>query len=306
MDPKPAASAAPAAAPVAASGPLPSLVSASAKPIDDLQFHDFKGGLNEEIHLVPPPAAPLSDAHLMAPVESEEEKRLLSGAPSSQPPPPPSGQPAPAAPASNAHFYELEYWSEFFQVETGEVLSRLRIALFPKDAAQFLVRIGATADLYGPIWISTTLIVLLGMMSNVASYAQRRRGVSWKYDFSLMVWAAMVIYTYSIFMPVIVWVVFRYHSVPARVVEVACAYGYAWAPFVLASVLCFFPWGWIRWTVMSIAVAVSLAFLILSLRMLFDKMQLRKFLFISIFGLLHIIVALVFKLFFFGPVEIPL
>jgi hypothetical protein len=57
------------------------------------------------------------------------------------------------------HFYNLAHYSGYFNVSTGDVLFRLRKALFPFICSKRPLLDDDRYDLYGPIWIMISLIV---------------------------------------------------------------------------------------------------------------------------------------------------
>lgn len=71
------------------------------------------------------------------------------------------GLPEPATAGGNkVSFLTLEYYQQFFNVDTLMVLERIANSMIPKRApANYLKSvIGQNPDLYGPFWITTTLV----------------------------------------------------------------------------------------------------------------------------------------------------
>lgn len=183
------------------------------------------------------------------------------------------GAPAPTAAVpqpqpSSAHFWEVEHYKPYFNVSTKDVLMRMLFSMFPINS-QFISLIGDTADLYGTAWISTSLIFLMGVVANFASYLQYRQSsdhsVQWTYDFSKVTVACVVIYTYILLVPLLVFLSMRYFSVPVRFVEAMCVYGYGLTVFAATAVLCVVPSEGFRWAVVMLAFALSSIFIIQSL-----------------------------------------
>ena len=98
---------------------------------------------------------------------------------------------------------------------------------------------GLTGGSYGPFWISTTLIFLLGATGNFAtflSYMLVDRGDEWVYDFSKVTIGAIIIYCYILIIPILFWTGFKYLEAPIGVMDSYCLFGYAMFPYVPASV----------------------------------------------------------------------
>lgn len=60
---------------------------------------------------------------------------------------------------------------QFFDVDTDDVVARLRKALVPSAGDQsLLAEVQGKPDLYGPFWVCTTLIFVIGAAANFASW----------------------------------------------------------------------------------------------------------------------------------------
>jgi hypothetical protein len=57
------------------------------------------------------------------------------------------------------NFYQIAHYGGYFDVNTAEVLFRLRRAIWPFCCRQKPFLDNEKCDLYGPIWIMITLIV---------------------------------------------------------------------------------------------------------------------------------------------------
>ncbi len=155
-----------------------------------------------------------------------------------------------------------------------DVLARLRASLvvWPPAAAAAAATAAVDAkpafaaaapDLYGPVWVSITLVFVIGVTSNFASYLSSARVVpgattAWVYDFSLVTTAALVIAAYVVGAPVLVWALLRYLGAPPRpVTSIVSIYGYALVAFIPAAFLCMTPSPAANWVFISLACAVS-------------------------------------------------
>ena len=113
-------------------------------------------------------------------------------------------------PGSSRSMASIEYYQQYFDVDTEQVLSRIKASMWPLQD-DFLHRIKNRADLYGPLWISTTLIFVLAMAGNIVEWQtiNEENRPNWRYDFSKVSFAATTIYTYVTLMPFIIWAFVR-------------------------------------------------------------------------------------------------
>lgn len=70
---------------------------------------------------------------------------------------------ADASASNKVSFLTLEYYQQFFNVDTFVVLERIANSMIPKRASGNYLRsnIGQNPDLYGPFWITVTLVSAL-------------------------------------------------------------------------------------------------------------------------------------------------
>ena len=77
--------------------------------------------------------------------------------------------------SSKASIFSLRRHRSHFNVDTADVLNRMKdsvVCIFKPD---FLERIGDSPDLYGPFWIATTLVFLSAVAGNIAAWASWKR-----------------------------------------------------------------------------------------------------------------------------------
>lgn len=81
---------------------------------------------------------------------------------------------------------------------TDLVKERIKASLNPLNDTFF--SIGAKADAYGPMWVNTSLIFILGACGNLSALLVSD---NYTYDFSFLPTAASIIYGCGILVPVL-------------------------------------------------------------------------------------------------------
>ena len=67
-------------------------------------------------------------------------------------------------------FCKQKYYEEYFKVSEKNVIERVLAAVLPPFNDEFIELIRPNPDFYGPFWILTTIVFLLGMVGNFANY----------------------------------------------------------------------------------------------------------------------------------------
>mmetsp|Transcript_20453 Transcript_20453/g.40493 ORF Transcript_20453/g.40493 Transcript_20453/m.40493 type:complete len:304 (+) Transcript_20453:18-929(+) len=161
-------------------------------------------------------------------------------------------------------FWSLEYYRVFFNVSAKTVRSRLLKSLMPIRGSFYSKT--EVPDLYGPFWIVTTLIVLLAITGNFASYIHflpSDKHVEWKYDFEKVTVAASVFYTMITVIPLCVWLALKKVGVTSSVpwlAHIISVYGYSFTIYIPATLVCVTPIELARWVTMLVTFVVSTVF----------------------------------------------
>lgn len=277
-----------------ASDPLMS--SSAPAQATSLEFREFPAAPPTDLEI----AESISvDSHL--PGGHDENALLLSDAEAAPSASPSAASSRPSAPAANApqpSLCSMAYYQRFFNVDTSDVMWRLSCVLIPTDGL-FLEKIQSNIDLYGPFWVSASLVFLTGVTANLANYIDSQTAI-WQYDFTRMTFASLLIFLYLLIVPLLLWIALIYHSINAKLVEVICAYGYAFFPFLFACVLCIFPFEIVRWIAVCVACLLSTTFVVQTTSLFWKKMPPgRLFWFLSAMIVCHLGLSMAFKFFFF-------
>jgi hypothetical protein len=202
--------------------------------------------------------------------------------------------------ASKRFLWTLSFYAQFFDVDTGEVLRRCRVALYPR--ANFLDILDGNPDLYGPFWIATTVVFILFMTGTISQYLAKSGEGHFQYDFTLLSGASGLIYGYTFVIPVVLWGVLKWFgSEGANVLECWALYGYAnliWIPVALIS---WSPITILNYVFVAIGFGVSALFLVRNLWPLVSAtdQKVSRVLLIAVVAL-HAGLAIAIKILFFA------
>ncbi|KAF4959191.1 hypothetical protein FGADI_1835 [Fusarium gaditjirri] len=222
-----------------------------------------------------------------------------------KPPSSASGLPPPATAStgsgsSKRFLWSMNFYAQFFDVDTSAVLSRCWAALFPR--ANFLDVLEGNPDLYGPFWIATTVILILFLGGTISQYMSDTGKGPFLYDFKLLSGAAGLVYGYTLFIPMALFLALRYFgSESANLLECWALYGYSnliWVPVALISSS---PISILNWVFVGIGFGISVAFLLRNLYPVLSATdrQVSKVLLVVVV-LLHAGLALAIKILFFA------
>lgn len=130
-------------------------------------------------------------------------------------------------------------------------------------------------DLYGPVWLATTLVLCIAVGANILAFfrslAHQRETADVSaltaLNFRHLVQASSIVYAYALAAAGATVAGKRYYGDEGArdVALVLCVYGYSVAPFIPAVLLCALPNGWLRWLFMLLAAGVSSRFLCINL-----------------------------------------
>ena len=89
-----------------------------------------------------------------------------------------------SSPSGKRYLWTISFYAQFFDVDTNEVIRRCMAALYPR--ANFLDVLEGNPDLYGPVWIATTVVMILFLTGTISQYLSRRGQGHFAYDFRLL------------------------------------------------------------------------------------------------------------------------
>lgn len=212
----------------------------------------------------------------------------------------------------------MSFYAQFFDVDTTSVLSRCWAALYPR--ANFLDVLEGNPDLYGPIWIATTVVFILFLGGTISKYLAETGSEHFVYDFRLLSGmylarpscgtlqltdipgAAGLIYGYTLVIPIALFLALKYFgSESANLLECWALYGYSnliWIPVALIS---WSPITTLNWVFVGVGFGLSVAFLLRNLYPVLsatDKQTSKALLILVV--CLHAGLAIAIKILFFA------
>ncbi|XP_035299410.1 protein YIPF2 isoform X3 [Cricetulus griseus] len=138
-------------------------------------------------------------------------------------------------------FWTFDYYQSFFDVDTSQVLDRIKGSLLPHPGHNFVrYHLRNRPDLYGPFWICATLAFVLAVTGNLTLVLAQRRDPSIHYSpqFHKVTIAGITIYCYAWLVPLALWGFLRWrqgtreHMGLYTFLETVCVYGYSLFVFI--------------------------------------------------------------------------
>ncbi|KAG5954871.1 hypothetical protein E4U58_007421 [Claviceps cyperi] len=227
---------------------------------------------------------------------NETSQAGRKGASSALPPP----VTASTSPPGKRFLWSISFYSQFFDVDTSAVLQRCWAALYPR--ANFLDVLEGNPDLYGPFWIATTVVLILFLGGTISDWLSSRGTAQFAYDFRLLSGSAGLVYGYTLFIPMVLFLALRYFgSESANLLECWALYGYSNLIWIPVAIISWSPIEILNWTFVSVGFGLSVAFLIRNLYPVLSATdrQVSKVLLIIVL-VLHAGLAITIKILFFA------
>ncbi|XP_045402030.1 protein YIPF2 isoform X1 [Lemur catta] len=209
-------------------------------------------------------------------------------------------------------FWTFGYYQSFFDVDTSQVMDRIKGSLLPRPGHNFVRHhLRNRPDLYGergPFWICATLAFVLAVTGNLTLVLAQRRDPSIHYSpqFHKVTVAGITIYCYAWLVPLALWGFLwwrkgvRERMGPYTFLETVSVYGYSLFIFIPMVVLWLIPVPWLQWLFGALALALSAAGLVFTLwPVVREDTRLVAVALLSAVVLLHALLALGCKLYFF-------
>jgi hypothetical protein len=112
-------------------------------------------------------------------------------------------------PTGCGRFLSLAFYEKYFQVSQEEVVERIKLNFIPIQR-DFIEKIRPNPDLYGPFWILTTLIFLLGSTSNLARYFFNWEKTEYIFKLQLVRYGVVLVYGIGFGVPGVLYLILRF------------------------------------------------------------------------------------------------
>lgn len=206
------------------------------------------------------------------------------------------------------NFLSVEFYQQFFDVDTEDVKGRVLAAMIPSPKKSFLQDVvQKKPDLYGPIWICATLVICVAVAGNLASYFQTSLAgddFQWHYDFHKVTLAATAVFSYAWLVPsglyAYLWWTSNAGLASLSFLELICLYGYSLVIYIPVSLLWLIQNNFLQWLLVLVGAGMSGAVLVLTLWPIFKENANRtSLILIGVIIGLHLLLACGFMLYFF-------
>lgn len=170
--------------------------------------------------------------------------------------------------------FSLDSYTQYFDLETTDILDRVMASLLkfwmPDQFRTSVVGDCKTEefkgpDLYGPVWISLTLVFLIAVTSNIQAYwTHKRRAQSddveeFDVDIHLLLHASSAVLVFVFCIPTAFWLGTTCMGMPTISWALwVCCYGYSQVPYMPATILiALLPFELISWCSLLAATVAS-------------------------------------------------
>ncbi|XP_051995627.1 protein YIPF2 [Xyrauchen texanus] len=206
-------------------------------------------------------------------------------------------------------FWTFEYYQSFFNVDTLQVLDRIKGSVMPLPGRNFVKHhIRSNPDLYGPFWICVTLVFSVVISGNLSTFLNKMGDPEFHYrpQFHRVSIAAVAVFLYAWLVPLGVWGFLTWRQSVERqtsgytFLETVCVYGYSLFIYIPTTILWTIPFDWLQWLLIVIAMVISGSVLVITFwPTVRDDTKLTAFATMAVIVSLHALLAVGCKLYFF-------
>jgi len=167
--------------------------------------------------------------------------------------------------------WSFAYYQQFFNVDTSTVVENLKDSVIPLPSRHNSHKyFGGKADLYGPVWICATLVVVLSVFSNlntVFNHWSTTESYTYTPQFERVSVAGIIVFVYCFIIPTLVYGFIRWKSGPFDfcVSDYISSYGYSMFTLVPMSMLLIIRNDALNWILILSSLLVSGGVLVLRL-----------------------------------------
>ena len=188
-------------------------------------------------------------------------------------------------------------FKKYFQITSNDFILRFINSFIPFNH-KFGNLIQNNPDLYGPIWIYTSLILLISATGSLTRTLQGHNNKNFFQEFIPI--AGMTVYSVGFGLPILITFLMKLFGVKLGFVHVICTYGYSFSIFLPISIICVIQINAVQWIALIYAVFSSTSLLVVNYHKLMGEFSKnRKYIIIIIVLLAQLGLLLFFKLYFF-------
>ncbi len=141
---------------------------------------------------------------------------------------------------SNASIFSVIYYRSFFDLDTDDFIKRSIEALNVTSKETFGDVVNQRPDLYGPIWITSTVVFILFFATTLIGMFQQSGSEKYNYDFKLLSSSAGLLFSYTLITPIVLYLLtnfyFKISSAPSAVFFISL-YGYSNTVLIFVSII---------------------------------------------------------------------
>lgn len=183
----------------------------------------------------------------------------------------------------------VDYWSQYFDVSQEEIIEKTKACLNP-TTNKFQELITNKVDLYGPFWISTTLIFCMIIMPR---FVQALLFSAINFDVSKVGFGFTLVYGGLGIFTLIYYAMSKAIGLECELFRTAAIYGYSYTVFIVAALATILSMSFLHF-IFAIAAGIhSVLFLLRNFKPAIDKLeQQNKMVVIAFFGIYQLIMTL--------------
>ena len=139
--------------------------------------------------------------------------------------------------------FSLVFWQQYFDVDTEDVVDRIKNAIGSPLSGTFGNVIGDNPDLWGPFWVCATLIFLNALGSKYVNYLMHDDATGdFNFDVNRISYGVVMFYGYTFCVPLGLWCVLRcFGGVNTGLAALLCVYGYSLMVYIPMGLACLVP-----------------------------------------------------------------
>ena len=160
--------------------------------------------------------------------------------------------------------FSISSLQQHFDIDTNDVKSRVIGAVVHANKPNYFREQVLTngenkkADLYGPVWITMTLVFFIAVTGNTSKYLHTDLD-DFEYDIGHLSRAFSILMFYTFALPTLLFVMMQCININIDLVEMIAIYGYSLVPYVPTTIFCMVPSVMLEWIFLAIATMMSLS-----------------------------------------------